>query len=96
MNNFLTPKEFKRLYKLDKWNFPRQLKRLVPHMEKARPANDKEAAVPYELELACTMRWLSGGNYLDIMYHRGIIIRVRILASHPCLCLCAAAGARSV
>jgi hypothetical protein len=85
VNNFLTPKEFKRLYKLDKWNFPRQLKRLVPHMEKARPANDKEAAVPYELELACTMRWLSGGNYLDIMYHHGISESAFWRGIHACV-----------
>jgi hypothetical protein len=69
---FLTSREFTRFYKLDKRNFPNVLKRLVGHMEKARPRGEHVNGVRYELELACTLRWLAGGNYMDIHHMHGI------------------------
>jgi hypothetical protein len=83
--NFLTKKEFRKLYKLDNDNFKRTLARLIPHMAKATPTNDKEPAVAYELELACTMRWLAGGNYLDIHHHHGISEAAFWRGIHRCI-----------
>jgi hypothetical protein len=83
--NFLTAKEFRKLYKLDRPNFKRVLTRIVPHMKKADPSRDGEPAVPYELELACTMRWLAGGNYLDIHHHHGISETALWGAIHRCI-----------
>merc|ERR1711865_287841 len=70
--SFLTPKEFRRFYKLDKENFKKVLKRIVPHMKKVSPHCARDQAVPYELEFACTLRWLAGGNYMDIYLMHGI------------------------
>ena len=57
VNNFLTRRTSNGCTSLTNGTF-RQLECLVPHMtwhmKKARPANDKEAAIPCELELACT------------------------------------------
>ena len=70
--SFLTPKEFRRFYKLDYDNFRTVLRRLVPHMAKVLPKSSQDQAVLYELELAVTLRWLAGGNYMDIYLLHGI------------------------
>jgi len=70
--DFLTEKEFTRYYKLDKGNFANVLQRLVPHMKKVAPTNELEREVPFEIEFGCTLRWLAGGNYMDIAKVHGI------------------------
>jgi hypothetical protein len=54
-------------------------------MQKARPSNVNEQAVPYELEFACTLRWLAGGNYLDIHHHHGISESAFWRGIHACV-----------
>jgi len=70
--DFLTEKEFTRYYKLDKGNFANVLQRLVPHMKKVAPTYELEREVPFEIEFGCTLRWLAGGNYMDIAKVHGI------------------------
>jgi hypothetical protein len=82
---FLTASEFLRFYKLDKKNFPRVLAKLIPHMTKARPSNDAEPKVAHELEFACTLRWLAGGNYQDIHHHHGISESAFWRGVHACV-----------
>jgi hypothetical protein len=41
-------------------------------MKKVSPHCARDQAVPYELEFACTLRWLAGGNYMDIYLMHGI------------------------
>jgi len=83
-DGFLTDAEFQRFYKLHKANFAKVLKTLIPHMKKAGP-DGIDKAVAYELEFACTLRWLAGGNYLDIMYHHGVSESAFWRAIHACI-----------
>jgi hypothetical protein len=84
-DGFLTDDEFVRFYKLDKHNFAERLKKMIPHMKKARPNNRTDKPIQYELEFAVTLRWLAGGNYLDIMYHHGISESGFWRAIHACI-----------
>ena len=69
--DFLTAREFRRYYKLSKESFHRTCTRLLPHLRKHKPNASNDAPVSARIQLAVTIRWLAGGNYLDIMYvHR--------------------------
>ena len=65
--DFLTNREFRRYYKLSKENFEMTATRLAPHLQKHMPKASNDAPVSKQIQLAVTIRWLAGGNYMDIM-----------------------------
>jgi hypothetical protein len=69
---FLGPREFRRYYKLTPTNFERVLHRIRPDMERQGPKNTSDKKVDAKIMFACTLRWLAGGNYMDIKLVHGI------------------------
>ena len=54
-------REFTRRYRLDKDNFARVLKAIRPDIK-----GQRSDTTPPEVKLACTLRFLAGGSYLDV------------------------------
>ena len=70
---FLKPHEFKRFYRFSLPLFNRVVVRLKPHLEKkSLHAGKKRPPISTEIQLACTLRYLAGGSYLDIAHHHGV------------------------
>ena len=71
---FLTGSEFKVFYRFAKRLFRETVRVLDPILQQhASSATLKRGgAVPTNIMLACTLRYLAGGSYLDISHHHGV------------------------
>jgi len=63
-------KEFKRMFRLDLQTFQAVLKKIERRLERPMPERAKARgdALPPKLMLACALRFLAGGSYLDICF----------------------------
>ncbi|KAG8464368.1 hypothetical protein KFE25_003431 [Diacronema lutheri] len=66
----LPAKEFKRMFRVDRTTFTAVLNKISPRLERRMPnkAHARGSALPVELMLACALRFLAGGSYLDICF----------------------------
>ena len=62
--SFNSPAEFTRRYRLNKANFDKVLELIRPQIKPKR-----SDGISPEIKLACTLRWLAGGSYLDVRPH---------------------------
>ena len=71
---FLKPHEFKRFYRFDYKLFKTVVTKLRPILQKHSPSAIKLRGSPISawIQLACTLRYLAGGSYLDIAHHHGV------------------------
>ena len=71
---FLKPHEFKRFYRFDYKLFKTVVMKLRPILEKHSPSATKlrGSAISAEIQLACALRYLAGGSYLDIAHQHGV------------------------
>ena len=72
---FLTPREFQRLYRLPSYAlFTQVADHIAPHLTKRtkHASTLKGGSVPVQIHLACTLRYLAGGSYLDIAINHGV------------------------
>jgi len=66
---------FKRYYRLSKNTFQILLARIRPYLVKNEAmASLRGGVITPEIMLACTLRWLAGGSYLDIVLVHGISV----------------------
>jgi hypothetical protein len=71
----LTPQEFKRTYRMSLKTFNFVLERIRRRITSKAPKKarrDTHGAVPAELLLSMTLRFLAGGSYLDIYQMHGV------------------------
>ena len=68
----LTPAEFTRRYRLNKENFNKLLGLIGADITPKRKRSD---GITAEIKLACTLRYLAGGSYLDIADLHGVEAR---------------------
>lgn len=62
----LTPKKFRRRFRMDLGCFNQILHRLRPELEKRSLSHRRGEPILAEHMLAMTLRWLAGGSYIDI------------------------------
>ena len=66
----LSDTEFQRMFRLDRETFGELLQKITPFLpaDEKKACNSSGSLITAKLRLACTLRWLAGGSYLDICF----------------------------
>ena len=73
--HLLSNKEFSRLFRIDRETFSELLLKITPFLpitNEQKAINSSGSMITNEMKLGMTLRWLSGGSYLDICCEYGV------------------------
>lgn len=71
----LTAIEFKRMFRMDRDTFNELLEKITPELpiiNGKMGENSSGSSISNKTKLACTLRWLAGGSYIDICFAFGV------------------------
>jgi hypothetical protein len=70
----LSERDFTRMFRIDRATFVELVEILDPHLRRneEQAMRSSGSVIPTETRLAATLRWLAGGNYIDICFAWGV------------------------